>query len=168
MERWIEIADFPNYEVSSLGRVRNRDSGVILKTYLNKQNGYETVRLWDGGRHVTKTIHRLVADTFYDGDHSGHEVNHIDGDKTNNFVGNLEWCTSSENTRHAIRNGLFTPYRLPPNPHPRVKVRIVETGEEFDSLTDCADYIGGFKTAISACLRGVVKTHKGYHYELVE
>ena len=46
-----------------------------------------------------------------------------------------------------------------------MKVRIVETGEEFESLTNCANHVGGQKSGISACLLGKKKTHKGYHYE---
>ena len=160
MEIWLPIPDFPNYEVSSNGRVRNIKTNRILKGELVK--GYPRVVLCDRGSYKPVTVHRLVADVFYDGDHDGFQVNHIDGDKTNNFIGNLEWVTCSENLRHAYRSGL----RSAPCPKPR-KVRIVETGEVFNTLSDCARHIGGTKTHVYECLDGVRKTHKGYHFESV-
>lgn len=166
IEKWLPIEDYPNYEVSSLGNIRNTRTGNLMRPW-TMQNGYQAISLRNEYGRKNFYVHRLVADAFYDGDHDNFEINHIDGRKNNNFIGNLEWCTHSENTRHAIRNGLFTPHRLPPHPHEGVRVRIVETGEVFDSLTECADAINGFKTAISACLLGKVKSHKGYHFEKV-
>lgn len=54
-------------------------------------------------------MHRIVAKTFYDADTTRMDVNHIDGDKSNNSLGNLEWCTRKENIRHAFINGLKYP-----------------------------------------------------------
>lgn len=167
MEVWKKISGFLDYEVSSSGRIRSLKKKTIMTPYVSK-NGYEQIKLFKNSKRYAKYVHRLVAETFLDCPGTNFEVNHIDGNKLNNFVSNLEWCTHSQNTRHAIKNGLFTPYHLPPNPNPnRKKVKIVETGEVFNSLTDCARHIGGFKTAISACLLGKVKTHKGYHFEEV-
>ncbi len=162
-EIWKSIIDFPKYEVSNSGKVRNAVTRHVLKPWVAQ--GYETLRLWNNtGKHSLK-VHRLVAGAFLKNPLSKPEVNHIDGNKLNNFAKNLEWCTSSENTRHAISTGLFTPYKLPPYQKPGKRVKIVETGEVFESLTDCAKHIHGFKTAVSACLRGKVKSHMGYHFE---
>lgn len=167
MEIWLTAKDFPNYKVSSQGRVRSLKTNRDMHTWQSNSK-YEMVGLRnETGKHNIY-VHRLVADTFFDGDHENLTVNHIDGNKTNNFVGNLEWCSQSDNTRHAIKNGLFAPYKLPIHPHETKRVRIVETGEEFDSLTECANHIDGHKTAVSACLLGKVKTHKGYHFEKIE
>ena len=155
MELWQTIPDYPTYEVSSNGRVRNKKTDKILKP--SDVKGYRRVVLCDELGHHPKTVHRLVADTFYDGDHSGLEVNHIDGNKSNNFIANLEWCTSSENRRHAFRTGLQKPRQK--------KVIIVETGEIFDSIAECANHINGDFRNVSACLRGRQKTHRGYHFE---
>ena len=161
MEIWLTVPDFTNYEVSCYGRVRNKITGHILSPGICR--GYPQVTLYDGARHWNTTIHRLVADTFYDGDHQGLEVNHIDGDKKNNCIWNLEWCTREENIKHAWENGLYKPS---PN-FPTKRVRIVETDETFDSLTECAKSIDGSKSGISRCLKGKRKTHRGYHFEYV-
>ena len=166
MEVWMPVKEFIEYDISSYGRIRNSKTKVILKPYITK-NGYQQVKLFNESKHHPRYIHRLVAEAFFDGHHEGLEINHIDGNKENNFIGNLECCTHSENTRHAIRTGLFVPYKLPPRPHPSKKVRILETGEVFCSITECAEHIGGYKTAISACLLGKVKSHLGYHFEEV-
>lgn len=164
-EVWLPVKGMPYFLISSNGRLKN-DKGRLMSPYLTN-SGYFMIGLWNRKEHKHEKhyIHRLVADTFFDGIHENMQVNHIDGNKTNNFVGNLEWVTASENAKHAIRTGLHVPYRLPPHPHEGKRVRIIETGEEFNSLTECANHIGGFKTAISACLLGKVKSHLGYHFE---
>lgn len=158
---WLDIENFPNYEVSSDGKVRNKKTGRILKPQLVK--GYERVVLSKGNVTKPATVHRLVAGTFFDGDHEGLHVNHIDGNKTNNFIGNLEWVTPGENLKHAYDTGL----RSAPCPNPK-KVRIVETGQEFPTISECARSINGSKRHISECVVGLRQTHLGYHYEEVE
>lgn len=72
---------------------------------------YPLVNLSSNGVFMTKTIHRLVAEAFIQKEEGKEYVNHIDGDKSNNRVENLEWCTASENTKHAIESGLSTKER---------------------------------------------------------
>lgn len=162
MELWLNIVDYPNYEVSSDGRVRNKHTGKFLKPRPDSQ-GYMRVYLYDGhGRGRDMLLHRLVADAFYDGDHTDLVVNHLDGCKDNNFVANLEWCTHSENLKHAYRT------ELRDSPHNRCKpVRIIETGEVFSSVRECARYVGCQHSNISLCLNGHLKSACGYHYEFV-
>ena len=155
MELWKTIQDYPIYAVSSNGRVKNKITNKILKQ--SDVKGYRRVVLCDESGHHPKTVHRLVADTFYDGDHSDLEVNHIDGNKSNNFIANLEWCTSSENRLHAFRTGLQKARSK--------KVIIIETGEIFNSISECADHIHGDFRNVSACLRGRQKSHRGYHFK---
>jgi len=104
-EIWKPITDYP-YEISSLGRVRNKQ-GKILKTYI-QNSGYEQIKF----RGVHKQIHRLVAEAFIPNPMCKTLVNHIDGNKLNNTVDNLEWVTNSENIIHARRTGL-NPYNKP-------------------------------------------------------
>lgn len=167
-EIWKDCEDFSNYEVSNKGQIRSKKRNCILNARINSA-GYKDVKIWDEDeqRHKHLRIHREVAKVFIDNSENKTEVNHIDGNKLNNDVSNLEWCTRSENAKHAIKTGLFTPYNLPPYKKEGISVRIVETGEEFESLTDCANYVNGCKSGISACIAGKKKTHMGYHYEKI-
>lgn len=105
MERWLSVRDHPNYEVSNHGQIRNKRTNKILKPQLNREGGYLRVAL-NGTRYY---VHRLVADAFFDGEHGKIDVNHIDGNRVNNDLTNLEWCTRKENVRHAYINGLKYP-----------------------------------------------------------
>lgn len=159
MELWVKSKEFPEYEVSSNGRVRNIKTGRIMKTNLNTR-GYEVLCVRKDKEQHSVRVHRLVADAFYDGDHTGLDVNHIDGNKTNNFVGNLEWCTRKENTDHAFATGL----RQAPR---KTKVQVVETGEVYDSILACSKAIGGDRSQIRNCVIGKEKTCKGYHFKAI-
>jgi len=109
-EIWKPIKGFELfYQVSSLGRVSNYRKVMQAQTM---PRGYKTIGLTITGKHFTRLIHRLVAENFIDNPESKPEVNHKDGDKSNNSVANLEWCTSSENKQHAYSTGL-TVYNVP-------------------------------------------------------
>lgn len=111
------------YEISDQGQVRSFDRitvrpngtlwhrpATLLKTRIDRY-GYEIVTLWINGKAVTEKIHRLVAKAFLNNPQNKKEVNHIDGNKLNNIVSNLEWSTSSENKVHAFKNNLILPNR---------------------------------------------------------
>ena len=160
MEKWLRINSFPKYEVSDEGHIRNSNTGRILKPGYNPK-GYQIVSLYENGESSTKKIHRLVAEAFCDRNENDVEVNHIDGNKNHNSASNLEWCTGSHNIQHAYDSGLKTP--------PRIKrVRVVETGEVFNSMSDCARAIGGTVSGIYDCETGRQSTHRGYHFEWIQ
>lgn len=94
-----QLVDFPNYYITTEGIVINKKNHII-KPFINNK-GYVLVRLWNNNKSVSKLVHRLVAETFIPKIEGKCEVNHIDGDKTNNNVNNLEWCTRQENNLHA-------------------------------------------------------------------
>jgi hypothetical protein len=96
---WKTITDYPSYEVSNLGQVRNKTTGAMKKPTV-RSDGYCVVGLWDNGISEVCYIHRLVCEAFY-GYSDKPQVNHKDGNKTNNTLENLEWNTSSENIQHA-------------------------------------------------------------------
>lgn len=103
------IQHYPNYEVHFDGRVRNKATGHVLK-WINNGKGYFTVKLYNHNtpRGRLCLVHRLVLSTHDVFIPEGNlDVNHIDGDKSNNHIRNLEWVTKSENTRHAHITGLF-------------------------------------------------------------
>lgn len=109
VEIWKPVVGFEGlYEVSNQGRVksipRKRCKGNVLKPHIVK--GYEYVHLSKDGKAKYLKVHRLVADAFLPEIQGKSYVNHIDGNKTNNSVKNLEWCTASENLKHARENGL--------------------------------------------------------------
>jgi predicted DNA binding protein len=96
------------HEVSNKGRIRNARTGTVYRLAKNKQ-GYLQVCLTTGSRSSKKAIkvHRAVAETFLEKKDIKDVVNHKDGNKENNQVDNLEWCSQSENTIHAIKLGLI-------------------------------------------------------------
>ncbi|AXQ67825.1 HNH endonuclease [Bacillus phage Kioshi] len=93
-----------NYSVSSLGKIRNDKLDIVLKHAINK--GYHCVGLCSKSKRINYTVHRLVALAFLDNPSDKEQVNHLDGNKSNNKLSNLEWSTRSENTKHAYDTGL--------------------------------------------------------------
>ncbi len=108
MEYWKDITTYLNYEVSTYGRIRNKATGRVLMPQ-TMSKGYLGVRLYDSGNGKTYKIHRLVALAFISGNFDGAQVNHKDGNKSNNNIDNLEWLSNKDNHEHAITTGLWSP-----------------------------------------------------------
>lgn len=121
-EVWKDIPDFKgSYQVSDIGRVRSVDrvvtfndgsmrkyKGKVLKPHVHKITGYEHLTLSNDGRCNSKSVHRLVLETFKPHVNMNDlEVNHIDGNKLNNHLTNLEWSTRHDNILHAYAIGLM-------------------------------------------------------------
>ena len=96
------VADYPNYLVTSSGGVFNLSGHRIACP--NDKKGYPRVYLRRNGVAKQHRIHRLVARAFIPNPENKAQVNHKDGDKTNNHISNLEWCTQSENMRHSYKS----------------------------------------------------------------
>lgn len=98
------------YEVSNLGNIRNARTKCIRKLNV-LETGYAFVGVSLGSKNVKPCIkvHRAVAETFILNENNLPAINHLDGNKLNNCVDNLEWCTYSDNTKHALRTGLSIP-----------------------------------------------------------
>ncbi len=109
MVKYVEtrpIPGFPDYEVSDTGRVWSHyGSGRWLKPCINR-GGYLKVVLYENDKLFSKIVHRLVAIAWIPNPHNLPQVNHRDGNKTNNHARNLEWVTSKENVGHAVNTGL--------------------------------------------------------------
>ena len=104
-EKWKDIRGYEGlYQVSNFGNVRSIRNNIILKPYL--KNGYLAVHLVVSGRVVHKYVHRLVAEHYIENPNNQREVNHLDCDKRNNDVTNLEWCDRKRNLQHSYDNGL--------------------------------------------------------------
>ena len=160
-EIWKDIEGFPGYQVSTEGRIRSRNRGQewIELTPVKKPNGYMQLCFVKERKHYNKLLHRLVAEAFIPNPDNKPQVNHIDGNKSNNRVENLEWCTCKENQLHAVKNDLFSTSK---------RIRIAETGEEFISIGECARAINGNPAHIGACARGDRDSHKGLHFEYAD
>lgn len=158
-EIWKDIKGFEKkYQVSNLGRVKslieNNGHSVIyrekiLKPVINKY-GYCQVVLTKNNKRYTKTIHRLVAETFLKNKNKLTQVNHIDKNKQNNIITNLEWCTPSYNTIYSCGKKI-NQYDLLNN-----------FVKSWNSLTEVNDKLKISKTSISNCLNNRSKTAGGY------
>lgn len=106
MENWRKIENYPMYSVSDKGRVWNDRDDREIAGCLDRSNGYLVVNLYNEFGHHKVAVHRLVANAFIPNPENKRTVNHIDCNKTNNDISNLEWANDSEQMIHAFANGL--------------------------------------------------------------
>ena len=105
-EIWKDIEDYEElYQISSFGRVRRKKDDYIFKENKNS-GGYRVITLTKNKKEKSFSVHQLVAQAFISNPNNLPQINHIDGNKMNNRVDNLEYCTASENMQHAYKNGL--------------------------------------------------------------
>ena len=173
MIEWRPVKGFEGlYEVSNLGQVKslnyNRTKGTkILKLGMGT-NGYLRVNLYKNGKGYAKKVHRLVASAFIPNIDNKPQVNHIDGDKTNNRASNLEWVTGKENINHAYNTGLHViteetkrkiseAHKGEKNPRAR-KVICITTGETFNYIVEAEEKYNIGIGNISKCCKGKLKS----------
>lgn len=140
MEQWKEIPNLNNYYVSTEGKIKNKND-KILKTHIN-QNGYEIITITTGSKKegtrktVNKRVHRVVLETFKPIENSeNYDVNHINRNKTDNRLENLEWCTRSENLYWKEKPDSLG------RSSKKVKVEYLNGNVEYyNSLTECANH----------------------------
>lgn len=155
-----EIDGFPDYEVSNLGRVCSFKGKYprIMKPR-NNQWGYPYVTLCHDGKHVMKRVHRLVAEAFVPNPENKPEVNHIDEDKSNNIVDNLERVTRKENCNHGTRNSRLAKSLS------RTVIQYTIGGvfmAEYSSTHEAERITGISQSHICQACRGKQKTAGGY------
>ena len=122
--------------------------------------GYHYYSIQINRKNKKIKVHRVVAKTFLDEKPGKDMVNHKDGDKTNNYYRNLEWCTNSENLIHAFRV-----LKVEHGGKEKKRVVCVETGEKFDSVSEAAIAKGTFRSAIKKVIDGRQKTAGGYKWQ---
>lgn len=176
VEAWKDIKDFEGlYQVSNLGNVRSLDRDVVTKNgkvrhykgqimsgriKKGEYQGYILYDLFKNNKRVTMRAHKLVAEAFIPNPNNHTEINHKDGNKQNNHVDNLEWCSRGENIKHAYDNKLRTPVMKGcEERNKRVSIRVAlcdsefNTIQEFDSIGALASHIGLNRDNISRALR---------------
>lgn len=158
-EKWKPVKGYEGlYLVSSAGRVWSTYRGRYKNATL-QNGGYPLVWLSKDGKRCAKLVHRLVAEAFIDNPDGLKEVNHKDGVKTNNTVGNLEWCSRSENLTHRARV-------LGQRGNAK-KVLCVDTGVIFDAIKDAAIWAGVTPGAIRQSVMKENRKAGGYKWEAV-
>lgn len=158
-EVWKQVSWTPKYMVSNLGNVKNAITGKQLAGSVNNK-GYIRYDLCIDGKRVAKAGHRLVAEAFLPKVDGKVYVNHIDGNKTNNRIDNLEWCTCQENSQHAVKV-------LGMKPVNRRAIRCVETGIVYSSSYEAERLLGIHNALINRCCNGLRKSTHHLHFEFV-
>jgi hypothetical protein len=153
MEEWAEIPGFPNYQVSNQGRVYNKNADRFLSPGYSSENILRVTLYADGVAHV-KYVHLLVQQAFHP-----------------SYRGRMTWADRNRQNNRA--ENIIPREVLPQDTRPRrdgwgKRVQIIETGEVFRTVGDCARYIGGDFSKIYACLRGQRNHHLGFTFRYYE
>lgn len=163
VEIWKDIEGYEDkFEVSSFGNIRNKKTGRILKQSLNAY-GYKRATLSVNGVKNYVIVHRIVAKEFIDNPYNKREVNHIDCNKQNNNISNLEWVTSSENKYHAHKNNLMN-IDTSNAVKARMKKIWCSNGKVYDSLHAAALELGLNVPNISRVVNGKMNKTGGYSF----
>ena len=161
MEKYMIIPGFDNYAISNKGTLKNVKNGNILKLQVGK-TGYQQYTLCQNGIKKTFKIHRLVALAFIPNPERSLQVNHKDGNKLNNTVSNLEWCTAKENDTHARLLGL----KAENKPIEAIEISTSES-TLFYSIGEASTYLSINRGTIHKVLSGKYKKTTGYIFKYV-
>lgn len=167
---WKDIVNYEGlYQVSNTGEVRSlpreTTKGRIIKQYVNKRNGYCYVSLSKENKRISKRVHKLVCRAFIqnikDGYDKSYTIDHINGDKTDNSVENLEVCTQSENQKRAYDLGLQVAFGK--------KIINLDTMEIYNSYSEAARAIGASKgEMVARVCKGERSHYKNNHFAHLE
>lgn len=161
------MKDIKNYEglyaVTEDGRVWSYRAQKFLKPHDNG-HGYMCGELCKNGSRKPYKVHRIIAETFLDNPDNKPEVNHINGNRSDNRLENLEWATSKENNQCKSKAAKMrsvdaaTAAKLKP-------IHCIELNKVFDSVKAASIELGIGRSSLSNCLTGKYKTAGGYHFE---
>lgn len=149
------------YQVSSCGRIRNIQTGRILKQYINNK-GYFTIVLLKDGKEKNKRISRMVAEVFIENPLNLPCVNHKDENRLNNNVSNLEWCDYKYNNNYGNRIE-----KQRSKLHKKIGQYSLdgELIQEWESIKSASEKLGIYTSGIVDCARGHYKKCKGYRWK---
>ena len=166
-EVWKDIEGYEGYyQVSSHGRIKSLKRGwrsrEKIRVFSKAPNGYYRMVLSANNIRKTISAHRAVAEAFIPNPHNYETVNHLDFDKSNNNVNNLEWASMKENTRHACINGRHYRKRVVQCDLSGSPIRVWESAYKVELDLRL------FSTLISRCCRGKQKKHGGFIWRFYE
>ncbi|MGN0574879.1 MAG: NUMOD4 motif-containing HNH endonuclease [Ruminococcus sp.] len=173
-EIWKPIPGYEGYyEASTYGRVRSVERIINgrwrfthrkshIMTPNNVHDGYKQVKFSIAGKKLQPLLHRLIAETFIPNPDNLPQVNHIDGNKDNNNVDNLEWCTASQNSSH--RSQVLKKWVG----RPKKKVKCIETGVVYESSHHASRELKINQDGICSVCQGRQLKTKNFHFEFVE
>lgn len=172
-EIWKDVKGYEGfYQVSNKGRIKSLDrmigyKGIRLRRWKGtlkkptlRNSGYLKVSLYKFGKPETLEVQRIVAEAFLENPQGKEQVNHIDGNKTNNNVENLEWCTPKENSVHAVKvlkKGIKAVVQYDLNG------RYIAM---FESIAEAAEKTNTRKSSISNVIYGRRKKAGGFRWGL--
>lgn len=171
MEEWKDIKGYEEiYQISTKGRIKSKGNSFSRKEKEIKQtktkSGYYTVGLHKGGKVKRYRVHRLVAETFIDNPFNLPEVNHIDENKANNEMTNLEWCTHKENCNHGTRNNRMAETNIN-NPKRSKPILCIEKNVVYPSIHEASRSLNTSYGNIWRALNNELRTASGYHWQYV-
>lgn len=171
-EIWKAIENYEGlYQISNLGRIKNNKNRIMKQK--PSKDGYVRILLYKQGKYTSKYVHILVAKAFIPNPQNKEEVNHIDANKSNNRIDNLEWVTKKENNYHAVKMHLkpiCPTYGKHGKENPCTKpIYQFDLNDNFIKKWDCrqdaADFYFCSPNSITRCINGVRKTCKGYKWK---
>ena len=161
---WLDVPGYEGlYQVNNLGEIRSIRTNPprLLKPWRHPA-GYLCVTLCKDKRQTKLLAHRVVAEAFIPNPENKPQVNHKNGDKTDNNATNLEWCDNQENALHSayvLRNESTIEKR---------PVICLSTGQKYPSVSDAARAVGGCNQNIVKCCQGKRTHHKGLRWAYAE
>jgi hypothetical protein len=162
-EKWkvVPIKEYNSYKISNHGRIKN-SKDKILNPY--NISGYKVIQLSSDGKTKNLKMHRLVAMAFIPNPNNYSIVNHIDENKVNNHISNLEWVTSSQNIKHSIKES-----RLEANGKKVQQISIDgKFIKEWSYIAKAGKELGISAKTISSVCRGIGQTAGGYKWKFID
>ena len=154
------IKEFPNYRIDKDGTVTTKDGKVL--THSRDNMGYLTVSLRKDGKSYTKRVHRLVGEAYLKPVKGKNIINHIDGNKNNPHIDNLEYMSNSENTKHGYDSGLYKSTSM----LPVIATRVDGSDErEFRSIRSLSNELGLNRKTVSSILNESRKNNYDYIFK---